>query len=90
MGAEQQCSFCGRGEGPFEHAAYQAVPPHDERRYVGWLCQACARQHGSHDRFAAAMTALDLGVWLVVQPGTPCEASYQVGGTGAGLTQPGH
>ena len=36
---------CEKAEGPFEHAAY-VLQEGETRRYVGWLCRDCARQHG--------------------------------------------
>ncbi len=80
MGEQRQCALCGRREGPFEHAAYREAPPPEERQYVGWLCQPCARQHGSHMQFATAMLAVDPAVWFVSQPETPLEARYRIGG----------
>ncbi len=71
------CHTCEQREGPFEHAAY-VLGPDEERRYVGWLCRDCARQHGSHNRFAAAMVKRGDFVWLVSHPGTPYEHSYTV------------
>ena len=59
-----------------------------ERRYLGWLCWACARRHGSHAAFATAMLALAPGVWLVANPGSPLEARYRLG-RAAGPSQEG-
>jgi hypothetical protein len=71
------CHVCEKAEGPFEHAAY-VLQEGETRRYVGWLCRDCARQHGSHDRFAVAMAKRGDFVWLVSWPGTPYEHSYTV------------
>ncbi len=88
MDKAQRCIFCGGGGGPFEHAAYRVASTQDGRTYLGWLCRACGRQHGSHDRFAAAMTALDPDAWLVAHPGTPLEMHYRVGGARDDLAPP--
>ena len=74
------CSFCGKSEGPFEHAAYLLGQAAGKRHYLGWLCWACARQHGSHARFAALMLEADPATWFVMQPGSPREAQYRMGG----------
>lgn len=79
METRPACSFCGKDTGPFEHAAYQSGQSADEVRFLGWLCQGCARQHGSHARFAALMLALDPTACFVMQPGTPREAHYRIG-----------
>ena len=71
------CHVCEKSEGPFEHAAY-VLGMEDTRRYVGWVCRDCARQHGSHNRFAAAMVKRGDFVWRVSHPGTPYEHSDAV------------
>src|SRR3954449_6498318 len=71
------CYLCEKADGPFEHAAY-VLRPDEARRYVGWVCRDCALNHGSHDRFAAAMAKRGDFVWLVGWPGTPYEHSYTV------------
>ena len=71
------CHICEKAEGPWEHAAYVSGEG-GARRYVGWLCRTCARQHGSHTRFAAAVVKRGAFVWLVSWPGTPYEHSYAV------------
>ncbi len=78
MDTTPTCYFCGKSDRPFEHAAYQEGQTADERQYLGWLCQVCARQHGSHSRFAEAMLTQGPGVWLVSAPGTTTERSYTV------------
>ncbi len=72
--------------GAAEHAAYLGGEDPAARRYLGWLCWACARRHGSHAAFATAMLALAPGVWLGANPGTPLEARYRLG-RGAGPSQ---
>jgi hypothetical protein len=71
------CHLYEQREGPFEHAAY-VLALGATRHYVGWLCRDCAFQHGSHNRFAAAMVKRGDVVWLVSHPGTPYEHSYTV------------
>ena len=89
MADTRRCALCGQQAEAYEHAAYLAGEDPAERRYLGWLCWACARRHGSHVQFATAMLALAPAVWLVANPGTPLEARYRLGrhepGRGADL-----
>jgi hypothetical protein len=71
--------LCGQQAEAYEHAAYLGGEDPTERRYLGWLCWACARRHGGHAAFATAMLALAPGVWLVANPGTPLEGRYRLG-----------
>ena len=91
MADTPRCSLCGQQAEAYEHAAYLGGAAPAERRYLGWLCWACARRHGSHVQFATAMLARAPAVWLVANPGTPLEARYRLGrpssGRGADLGQ---
>ncbi len=89
MGNPRRCTLCGQPAEAYEHAAYRDGEDPTERRYLGWLCLACARRHGSHARFATAMLALAPAGWLVTNPGTPLEARYRLG-RAAGPGQEGH
>ena len=75
----RRCTLCGQQADDYEHAAYREGEDPAERRYLGWLCWACARRHGSHAAFATAMLAVAPEVWLVANPGTPLEARYRLG-----------
>ena len=79
MADPRRCALCGQPAAAYEHAAYLAGEDPAERRYLGWLCWACARRHGSHAAFATAMLALAPALWLVANPGTPLEARYRLG-----------
>ena len=79
MADTRRCTLCGQQAEAYEHAAYLGGEDPAARRYLGWLCWACARRHGSHAAFATAMLALAPGVWLVAHPGTPLEARYRLG-----------
>ncbi len=88
MADTRRCTLCGQQADAYEHAAYLRGADSVERRYLGWLCWACARRHGSHAAFATAMLALAPTVWLVANPGTPLEARYRLG-RGADPSQDG-
>ena len=77
METARACHICEEAEGPWEHAAY-VLGEGGGRRYVGWPCRSCARQHGSHTRFAAAVVQRGAFVCLVSWPGTPYEHSHTV------------
>ena len=79
MADPRRCTLCGQPAEAYEHAAYLGGEAPTERRYLGWLCWACARRHGSHAAFATAMLARAPAVWLVANPGTPLEARYRLG-----------
>ena len=79
MADPRRCTLCGQPAEAYEHAAYRNGEDPAERRYLGWLCWACARRHGSHAAFATAMLARAPGVWLVANPETPLEARYRLG-----------
>src|SRR5919205_1137093 len=58
MAETRRCTLCGQQAEAYEHAAYLAGEHPTERRYLGWLCWACARRHGSHAAFATALLAV--------------------------------
>ena len=85
MADTRRCTLCGQQAEAYEHAAYLGGEDPAGRRYLGWLCWACARRHGSHAAFATAMLALAPEVWLVANPGGALEARYRLGrGPGPG------
>ena len=79
MADTRRCTLCGQPAEAYEHAAYLEGQDPAERRYLGWLCWACARRHGSHAAFATAMLALAPEVWLVANPRTPLQVRYRLG-----------
>ena len=79
MADTRRCALCSQQAEAYEHAAYLGAEDPAEWRYLGWLCWACARRHGSHAEFATAMLALAPEVWLVAYPGSPLEARYRLG-----------